>query len=154
MKRFLRPMAGVAVVMLLAAGCGEEQKRSSAAPTVAAESEAAESEAAANCDPPRTEIRLVTPPAEAGKPPTFDKSCISAPAGEPFTVRLRNDDFLEHNVAIFADEAATELLWRGDRFRGPKETMTYDVPAIDEPGQYVFLCDVHRTLMRGTLLVD
>jgi plastocyanin len=146
-------LALVATVALLSVACAEEggPRAGGAAGAQVAESPTAVEDIP--CDPVRTRIKLLAFDAETGKPPSFDKDCIAVPAGEAFTVRLRSEDSLEHNFAVFADEDATELLYRGDRFRGPNETLEYEVPAIEPAGTYVFLCDVHRTLMRGTLLV-
>lgn len=148
-----RRMALVAIVAIMGVACGGEADPGppGAAGEQVNEEPAAEEEIP--CEPTKTQIGLLAFAAEAGQAPSFDKGCIAVPEGEPFTVTLDNEDFLEHNFAVFADEAATELLYRGDRFRGPNESMEYEVPAIEPAGTYVFLCDVHRTLMRGTLLV-
>lgn len=153
MRRSLGGAALLAVVALVGAACGRDatpgSKPAAQAPAPASADEPAEVDIP--CEPEATQIKLVALESETGQPPSYDKECISVPAGEDFRVKLRNDDFLEHNVSVFAD--GDELLFRGDRFRGPGEAMVYEVPAIDEPGQYEFVCDVHLTLMRGTLLV-
>lgn len=58
------------------------------------------------------------------------------------------DDGVQHNVAIYRDDAAEESLFVGDLISGP-ETVTYDVPPL-APGTYYFRCDVHPQ-MDGTL---
>jgi plastocyanin len=150
-----RGMLILLAIALVGSSCGGEPRRSSEKPASGAGTatqgvQAAEME----CAPASTEIQLVALESEAGEPPSFNKDCIAVPAGEPFTVSLRNKDFLEHNFSLFTDEELSELLFRGDRFRGPGETLVYDVPAVAEPGQYAFVCDVHLTLMRGTLLAQ
>lgn len=144
----------IATVAILSVACGGEATTPPAEGTGVEAEEAADQVEDVPCDPVRSKIKLLAFAAETGKPPSFDKSCIAAPVGEPFTVELHSEDMLEHNFAVFADEDATELLYRGERFRGPNETLEYEVPAIEPAGTYVFLCDVHRTLMRGTLLVQ
>jgi plastocyanin len=81
----------------------------------------------------------------------FDKTCLAAPAGQPFTIAFENKEAVPHNVAILKGHQSSEVLFRGDIFQGPK-TVTYQVPAL-EPGTYVFHCEVHPTQMRGTLVV-
>ena len=154
MRRSLVGVVLLAITAVIGAACGGGADPQASNPGAqAAEAGAADEPAEADiqCEPESTQIRLVALDSETGKPPSFDKECISVPAGEPFTVKLRNDDFLEHNVSVFANE--DELLFRGERFRGPGESLVYEVPAIEEPGRYEFVCDVHLTLMRGTLLV-
>jgi plastocyanin len=148
-----RGMLIVLAIALVGMSCGGEPQRSSEKPASEAGT-ATQGVQATECAPTSTEIQLVALKSEAGEAPSFNKECIAVPAGEPFTVSLRNKDFLEHNFSIFTDEQLSELLFRGDRFRGPGETMVYDVPAVAEPGQYTFVCDVHLTLMRGTLLAS
>jgi plastocyanin len=145
----------LAVIALVGASCGGQSQRSSEKPAAEA-GDATEADQAAQpeCAAASTEIKLVALESETGEPPSFNKECIAVPAGEPFTVSLRNKDFLEHNFSLFSDEDLSELLFRGDRFRGPGETLVYDVPAVAQPGQYTFVCDVHLTLMRGTLVAE
>jgi plastocyanin len=76
---------------------------------------------------------------------------LDAPAGEPFTIRFLNEDpGVQHNVAIYTDDSATESLFVGDLIAGT-DAVTYGVPAL-EPGSYYFRCDVHP-VMDGTLEV-
>jgi len=147
-------LALLATVAVLAVACAEEGGSGGIGAAGEEVAEAPEAVEEVPCAPARTRIKLQAFAAESGKPPSFDKDCIAVPAGEPFTVLLRSEDFLEHNFAVFADEEANELLYRGERFRGPNESLEYVVPALEPAGTYVFLCDVHRTLMRGTLLVQ
>jgi plastocyanin len=143
----------LSAIAMVGVSCGGEPPRSSEKPA-SDSGTATQGVKATECAPVGTEIQLVALESETGEPPSFNKECIAVPAGEPFTVRLRNKDFLEHNFSLFTDEQLSELLFRGDRFRGPGETLVYDVPAVAEPGQYTFVCDVHLTLMRGTLLAQ
>lgn len=148
-----RSVTSIAVVAIIGAACGDGQP-SGSNDTTGGPGHGTRSTAVADpCAPPSTSIRLVALESETGQPPSFNRDCIAVPAAEPFTVRLRNKDFLEHNFSVFSDEDLSELLFRGDRFRGPGEALEYQVPAIDEPGTYTFVCDVHLTLMRGTLEV-
>lgn len=150
-----RGMLILSAIALVGMSCGGGPGPSSEKPAAEAGTGTEVDQAtAADCAPASTEIQLVALKSEAGEAPSFNKECIAVPAGEAFTVRLRNKDFLEHNFSLFTDEQLSELLFRGDRFRGPGETLIYDVPGVAEPGQYTFVCDVHLTLMRGTLLAQ
>ena len=81
----------------------------------------------------------------------FDAGVLEAPAGEPFAFAFENQEGVPHNVAIYADESATEPLFVGEIFSGP-DSRTYQVPAL-EAGTYFFRCDVHPVTMIGTLVV-
>jgi plastocyanin len=87
----------------------------------------------------------------------FDPTCLVAPAGEPFTIEFDNRDPVSatgpHNIAIAVDEAAvaSDPIFKGDLVNGP-DTVSYEVPAIQDEGSYFFHCDVHPT-MTGTLAV-
>ncbi|HEX6265214.1 MAG TPA: cupredoxin domain-containing protein [Actinomycetota bacterium] len=76
---------------------------------------------------------------------------LEAPAGQPFVMRFLNEDAnIEHNVAIYTDESASESLFVGDLILGIGDGR-YEVPALD-PGTYYFRCDLHPQ-MDGTLEV-
>lgn len=82
----------------------------------------------------------------------FDKDCLAAPAGQPFTLTLDNkDNGIPHNVAIFRDPAMSDRLFSGETFNGEKR-VTYNVPALPA-GDYHFHCDAHPDLMEGTFVV-
>jgi plastocyanin/uncharacterized membrane protein len=81
----------------------------------------------------------------------FDRSSLTAPAEEPFTLLFANeDDGVAHNVAVYADDSAQEAIFVGRQIVGP-DGISYSVPAIDA-GSYYFRCDVHP-VMDGTLEV-
>ena len=79
----------------------------------------------------------------------FSTSTLAAPDDVPFQIAFDNQERAPHNVAIYADRAATEVVFRSDPFSGPA-VVTYDVPAL-APGTYVFRCDVHPD-MSGELV--
>jgi len=80
----------------------------------------------------------------------FDKTTLTVPAGEAFTLALINQESMQHNVAIYTDSSASDDLFVGE-FIG-ETTIVYDIPAL-EPGEYFFRCDLHPD-MQGTLIVE
>jgi plastocyanin len=105
-----------------------------------------------------------SPPPSGGAPPpsgpttvtasglTFDVSSISLPAGQPSTITFDNEDAgVQHNIAIYTDESATQALFQGDAVTGVA-TQDYKVDGLD-PGAYYFRCDFHPESMHGTVNV-
>ena len=80
----------------------------------------------------------------------FDKTTLTVPAGEAFTLALVNQESMQHNVAIYTDSSASDDLFVGE-FIG-ETTIVYDIPAL-EPGEYFFRCDLPPD-MKGTLIVE
>lgn len=81
----------------------------------------------------------------------FDKDCLAAPAGQPFTIKVDNKDGDQHNLAIYTSSAADKNLFRGDIKPGPA-ILTYKAPAL-KAGRYYFRCDVHPET-NGTFIVQ
>jgi nitrite reductase (NO-forming) len=82
----------------------------------------------------------------------FDTGCLAAPAGKPFTIAFMNHDAgVPHNVSIYKDSTAAEVLFKGELVNGPA-SVTYKVDALPA-GTYFFRCDVHPQ-MNGTLVVE
>jgi plastocyanin len=80
----------------------------------------------------------------------FDTDTITLTAGEPTTVFYRNLDGEPHNIAIYADESASEQLFVGETITD--DAVTYEIPVL-EPGEYFFRCDVHPD-MNGTVIAE
>lgn len=99
------------------------------------------------CDPAGTELQVVA------EKIAFDTTCLAAPADAPFTVSLENRDAgVPHNLSIYTDETAKEVLFKGELFNGV-DARTYEVPALPA-GTYFFRCDVHPIpAMSGTFVV-
>jgi plastocyanin len=96
----------------------------------------------APCSPSGTQLRVTA------RDLSFDAECLAAPAGQPFTIELANEDEgVQHNVSI---RGGDEVLFEGEIFEGV-ERMTYDVEAL-EAGSYEFRCDVHPD-MNGAFIV-
>jgi plastocyanin len=86
----------------------------------------------------------------------FDQTCLAAPAGQDFTVTLKNDDTgTQHDWALFRDPSASDRLGgapsAADFTTGPGEA-TYQVKGLPS-GTYFFHCDFHPTTMKGTFVV-
>jgi plastocyanin len=81
----------------------------------------------------------------------FDTSTLSFPADSPVALTFDNQDAgVQHDVAIFQDQAYTQPKFSGELVTGPA-TVTYDVPPL-AAGTYYFKCNVHPT-MAGTVSV-
>ena len=114
----------------------------------AAPTQASSETPAATAVPGATQVNLV---AENVK---FDKSTITAKAGEPVSITFDNKDAgVLHNVSVYTDRSAKTAIFKGDLTTGPAETVyTFDAPST--PGTYYFHCDVHPDTMFGQFVVN
>jgi plastocyanin len=84
----------------------------------------------------------------------FDTDTIELTADEETALEFINEDQLQHNIAIYPDDAAadgqSDALFQGEIITGT--TITYQIPALDA-GEYPFHCDVHPA-MKGTTVVE
>lgn len=81
----------------------------------------------------------------------FDKDCMAVPPDRAFTIEFTNDDRgIPHNVSIYDTSGGTEkTLFKGDLI--DSGTIVYNVPAIPA-GTYLFRCDPHPEIMKGTFI--
>ena len=98
-----------------------------------------------SCTPSGTNVSIVASGAK------FDKTCLAAPAGQPFTLSYENKDSAAHNIVFLESHTATDVLFRADIFAGPKTT-TFNVGPL-KAGTFAFHCEVHPGVMTGTLVV-
>jgi plastocyanin len=63
------------------------------------------------------------------------------------------DSGIPHNFAVYNNQSATTVIFRGDVVTGPG-TKTYTFTAPATPGTYFFRCDVHPTQMTGQFIVQ
>jgi plastocyanin len=113
--------------------------------------------AQASAPPPqacaRTDVDITAPPGAATT--GFSTTNVSAPGKKPFVICFDNADSTLHNVAIFKSEQEAagggSALFAGETVQGPTR-VEYKVDSL-QPGSYFFRCDVHPTLMTGTLSV-
>jgi plastocyanin len=82
---------------------------------------------------------------------TFDANVIQAPAGEAFTVAFTNNEGVPHNFSVYVSEGGEEIATGEIINEG--QTDEVEIPAL-EPGTYFFVCDLHPTEMRGTIVVE
>ena len=121
-------------------------------------------------DAEREPIPTPPPVTESGPPPTapagttqleisasnlaFDKTSLSAPAGKPVQLTLRNRDAsIPHNVSIYTNRSASQSIFKGELDTGPADKV-YSIPANSNPGTYFFRCDVHPDTMTGNFVVQ
>ena len=101
----------------------------------------------------KTDVAVTAPPGAATS--GFSTTKVSGPGSKPFVICLDNADSTTHNVAIFkSEQEATSggtALFTGEIVQGPTK-VEYKVNPL-QPGSYFFRCDVHPTVMTGTLSV-
>jgi plastocyanin len=112
---------------------------------------------------PTTTTLTACKPTESGaslklvaKNTAFDTDCIGAPAGTGFKILFDNQDAqVQHNVEVYTSASATTRVGGAtgvtDVITGVA-SVTYSVPGL-KAGNYYFRCDVHPTVMFGTLVV-
>jgi plastocyanin len=113
--------------------------------------------------PPATSYSSSAAPSSAAGPTTislvaqnmaFDKKTITVPAGAQITINFDNKDSgIPHNFAVYNDQSASQVIFKGDIIRGP-DTKTYSFTAPTTPGTYFFRCDAHPTTMTGQFTVQ
>jgi plastocyanin len=128
MRRFLLPIAGLALTLALTA-CSQSGGLPSG------------STAPASSDP--------NAPSIVAKDLKFEQASYQVPAGKTFTLTFDNRDSAPHNVVIASDEGFGSKLFEGEVFGGPA-VKPYSVPAL-AAGTYYFRCEVHQD-MKGTLV--
>lgn len=104
---------------------------------------------------------LVYPAVEASGTPlltvtardvAFDTREIRLTADQPAQIRVDNIDAgIYHNIAVYRDDGATELVARGTLFDGPN-VRDYRFDGFSA-GTYLFQCDLHPA-MNGTLVAE
>jgi plastocyanin len=82
---------------------------------------------------------------------SFDTTCLVGPASKGFTISFDNQATgIQHNIDVFDKQGGTSLA-STQVATGPAQE-ALDVQPLDA-GSYYFQCDVHPTLMFGTLKV-
>ena len=127
--RSLRSLAlAVLLLTLLAAACGDDDDRALQGP-----------------DPVGRGAALTV----VGKDLAFDRTELTAAAGETLTFTFDNqDDGVPHNFHV-RDNGVDE---KTEITEGPA-SQTLRV-TFDEAGEYQYFCDVHPAQMKGTITVE
>lgn len=84
----------------------------------------------------------------------FDKTELSAKAGQPITITFDNQDGgVPHNLEVFQGADATAPKIAGTDIAAGPVKQTLDLPAL-QPGEYFYHCVVHPTTMSGVLKIQ
>jgi plastocyanin len=82
----------------------------------------------------------------------FDTDTLTFQSDAETALAFQNNDAgVQHNLAIYTDDSATETLFKGDPVTGVGSA-TYTIPAL-KAGTYFFRCDFHPE-MNGTVHVE
>ena len=84
----------------------------------------------------------------------FNIDQLTFTAGEQVSLEFVNDDRALHNWALYEDEAqarAGQAIVQGEEITEGSTTINFTAP---EEGEYLFQCDLHPYLMRGTAIVE
>lgn len=83
----------------------------------------------------------------------FDKEEIRVPPGAIVTINFHQEDVVPHNFAVYKVlSARPEPVFVGEIMPGGS-TVIYRFTAPEEPGTYLFQCDVHPGIMEGRFVV-
>ena len=81
----------------------------------------------------------------------FDVETLVLEAKKPASIEFENLDSAPHNIAIYADDSASETIFEGEQISGP-DAITYEFDA-PKAGEYYFQCDVHPD-MNGDVISE
>ena len=107
----------------------------------------------AACEPEGETLAIAAPSGAVTN--GFDTDCLAVEAAQPYTIDFDNQDPGQlHNVNVYTEEGGEPLLMPPSEgvITGPDQ-ITYNGDPIEEPGDYLFQCDVHPTTMTGTFVV-
>lgn len=136
----------IAVVALLAVGCGDDSSSNDDSAPATTTTETTTTDAATDTSSGSDATTgTVLELRNDGTKLAYDKTELTAPAGE-VTIKLTNDSSIPHDVVIEGHEdAASELVTDG---KSSETTVTL------EPGTYTYYCTPHKAAgMVGTLTI-
>jgi plastocyanin len=83
----------------------------------------------------------------------YSKTSLNFTANQPITIKFVNNDSVPHNIHIFQGTSATGASVFAGTIAQGGQSVTYSIPALPA-GSYYFHCDVHPTIMTGTITVS
>jgi plastocyanin len=91
--------------------------------------------------------------AEMARGIVFTEKELEVGAGGQTVIDFQNhDEGVIHNIAVYTDKDAEELVFFGDAVSGPDEvTYRFSTP---QPGEYFYRCEFHFQTMTGALVVE
>ena len=92
--------------------------------------------------PPKTELTVVA------KNTAFEPTSLTAAAGKDLTITFRNEDTTAHSFHLFGGTAGEV---KTDVKPGPSSDTLH--VTLQVPASYNFQCDVHPSVMKGTVVV-
>jgi plastocyanin len=102
--------------------------------------------------PMATQLNISSP---LSPPLAFNTTTLSAPAGAQVTLTYTNDSPISHNWHGFnGPDSSSGTLAATQIIAGPGASDSVTFTAPTQTGNYFFWCDVHPTIMTGTLVVN
>jgi len=90
-----------------------------------------------------------------GNATSFDAQTLNVKAGVRVTLIYTNNTPLPHNWHVFdGDSSGAPTLAKTAIITGPNASTSITFTAPTKPGRYYFQCDVHPTMMNGSLVVS
>ena len=144
--RFALPL-GAAIILAACSGAGPGWTYAPLVPTAAPTTAATPTPAPS----PDVAIDVSTTAADSL---AFAPKMIEVSAGKVVQVTYTNDSNVPHNINFFnGADATAPSLGKTEVKPGPGDVQSVTFTAPTTPGDYFFWCDVHTTLMTGTLHV-
>ena len=144
----LLPILIATVLAVLAAACGEgggDQATATRAPA-AHVSPAATATAAGTAAAGAQQLEVTA------RGIAFDKASLQVAASQPFTIRLKNDAQVTHNLHIYTKKDGDSIaVTQPDRV--PAGSTGVLSATIAQAGDYYFQCDIHPSAMTGKITV-
>jgi plastocyanin len=106
--------------------------------------------------PPAAAAVMLTISSPASPPLSFDTTMLSATAGSQVTVTYTNNEpGVPHDWHVFnGPDSSSPTLASTQIITGPGTTDSVTFTAPTQTGNYFFWCDVHPTIMTGTLVIN
>lgn len=83
---------------------------------------------------------------------SFNTDRIMVPRGATVVIHFTNHDSVTHNFSVYRDSAGQYPLFKGKPVKGG-QSVAYRFKAPAKPKVYLFRCDFHPVVMRGSFIV-